>query len=173
MDKERQDFKQLKVLQSLIEVSNIHCSRLETACTYLGPYIPFGAEGISGLSNEKLGFCELLMSRFGKLQDIIGSRIFPLLLEMIDHKREFYGFLDVLNRLEKLELLPSSKEWLDMRELRNHLTHEYPDNPALMAHNLNQAFASGKNLICYWRFLEQKALLLSDQWLAGLGRDIP
>lgn len=38
------------------------------------------------------------------------------------------ALIDVLNRLEKLELLKSSDEWIEYRKLRNTLTHEYPDN---------------------------------------------
>ena len=36
--------------------------------------------------------------------------------------------MDVLDRLEKLELLPDASQWIDYRNLRNILTHEYPDN---------------------------------------------
>jgi len=38
------------------------------------------------------------------------------------------SMLDVLDRLEKLMLIPSGSRWLDYRNLRNILTHEYPDN---------------------------------------------
>ncbi|OIO66270.1 MAG: hypothetical protein CO186_09595 [Zetaproteobacteria bacterium CG_4_9_14_3_um_filter_49_83] len=38
------------------------------------------------------------------------------------------SMLDVLDRLEQLELLKSAELWMDYRKLRNVLTHEYPDN---------------------------------------------
>jgi len=33
----------------------------------------------------------------------------------------------LLNRLEVLRIIPSATKWMDWRELRNDLTHEYPD----------------------------------------------
>ncbi len=37
--------------------------------------------------------------------------------------------MDKLNRAEKLGLLYSVDQWQRLRELRNQITHVYPDNP--------------------------------------------
>ncbi len=47
--------------------------------------------------------------------------------ELHEHKSSM-SLIDVLHRLEKLELLKSCDTWIDYRKLRNALTHEYPDN---------------------------------------------
>lgn len=41
-----------------------------------------------------------------------------------------------------------------MRELRNHIVYEYPDNPELMCKNLNETIVSAQELIEYWKFLK-------------------
>lgn len=54
--------------------------------------------------------------------------------------------LDVLHRLEKLELLDSSDTWIDYRKLRNTLTHEYPDNEDEMIESIVLAIEVYGNL---------------------------
>ncbi len=38
------------------------------------------------------------------------------------------SLLDMLDKLEKFEIVENAKEWLSYRKLRNKLTHEYPHN---------------------------------------------
>ena len=38
------------------------------------------------------------------------------------------SLLDVLDKLEKLEIIASADNWIDSRLIRNKLTHEYPNN---------------------------------------------
>jgi len=66
--------------------------------------------------------------RFIKIQDKMGDKLFPAVLESLQEYKYNMPFIDILNKLEKLELLPSADEWIDFRNLRNTLTHEYPDN---------------------------------------------
>lgn len=40
------------------------------------------------------------------------------------------SLLDVLDRLEKLNIIDKSEQWMQYRKLRNELTYEYPDNEA-------------------------------------------
>ena len=47
--------------------------------------------------------------------------------------------LDRLNKLEKIGLLPSAKAWIEMREIRNSITHEYPDNEEDMINGIKEA----------------------------------
>ena len=35
-------------------------------------------------------------------------------------------FKDILNRLEQLRIIDAANDWLELRELRNSLAHEYP-----------------------------------------------
>ena len=38
------------------------------------------------------------------------------------------SLIDILDKLEKLEIIENSDKWLDYRGVRNKLTHEYPNN---------------------------------------------
>jgi len=65
---------------------------------------------------------------FSKIQDKIGAKLFKkVLYELGEIDTYSIPFIDVLNILEKLEIL-SSKEWLKIREIRNELSHEYPSD---------------------------------------------
>ena len=64
---------------------------------------------------------------FSKLQDKIGAKLFKKALYEL---KEIDGFsiamIDVLNRLEKLEIVEDANAWDNLREIRNILAHEYP-----------------------------------------------
>jgi hypothetical protein len=162
------DKKNVLVLQSLVERCDIHALRLETACTQMTPYLPLKAEQISTLTVEQLNMMEMLLSRFGKLQDTLGAKLFPLLLQLSEEGEYDLSFLDKLHHLEKLRLLSSAKWWLKLRDLRNHLSHEYPDQPQLMADNVNQAVAASRELLEYWHNLREKVVYIKTQWLQEL-----
>ena len=55
--------------------------------------------------------------------------------------------IDRLNALEKLGLIDNTEDWKDLREVRNHLAHEYPDAPEITAANLNHAFQLAPKLL--------------------------
>ena len=64
---------------------------------------------------------------FGKLQDKIGAKLFAKALyesKEIDDKSP--PMLDVLNILEKRDVLSDISAWDRLREIRNILAHEYP-----------------------------------------------
>ena len=66
------------------------------------------------------------------------------------------ALIDVLHRLEKLELLSSSDKWIEYRKLRNVLTHEYPDNEDEIIEAINlsiEAYIDMKNI--YYTMLER------------------
>ncbi|WP_245539038.1 hypothetical protein [Thioflavicoccus mobilis] len=61
--------------------------------------------------------------RFGRMQDTIGDKLIP---ELRRQMLETPGSaLDNLNRMERLGLLPSLLDWVEARNLRNRLIHEY------------------------------------------------
>jgi hypothetical protein len=62
-------------------------------------------------------------ARFGRMQDTIGDRLVPELLRQLLEQPG--SALDNLQRLEKLGLLGSAEEWVEARNLRNRLVHEY------------------------------------------------
>ncbi|PKM13176.1 MAG: hypothetical protein CVV13_02525 [Gammaproteobacteria bacterium HGW-Gammaproteobacteria-3] len=80
---------------------------------------------------------DAFVSRFGRMQDTLGDKLIPSLLRSLAEKPG--SVLDNLNRAEKLGLLTSVVEWLDVRNLRNKLVHEYMADAEEFAIALNQA----------------------------------
>ncbi|PHS39413.1 MAG: hypothetical protein COB07_06575 [Sulfurovum sp.] len=63
---------------------------------------------------------------FSKLQDKIGAKLFKQVLYELKEIDTFsLTMIDVLNKLEKLNILDASEEWEKLRETRNILAHEY------------------------------------------------
>ena len=80
---------------------------------------------------------DAFVSRFGRMQDTLGDKLIPSLLRSLAEKPG--SALDNLNRAEKLGLLTSVVEWLDVRNLRNKLIHEYMADAEEFAMALNKA----------------------------------
>ncbi len=84
--------------------------------------------------------------RFSKLQDILGQKIFKAILNIYEPDQEALPFLDVLNKLEKLNFLEDKKEWLNLREKRNKIAHQYDDEPYEMTEAINDILYQKKIL---------------------------
>ena len=80
---------------------------------------------------------DAFVARFSRMQDTLGDRLVPELLRQMLETRG--SALDNLNRLEKLGLLASVVDWIEARNLRNRLVHEYMRDPEEFAGALNRA----------------------------------
>lgn len=146
-----------KNLKNYLEIADIHANRLEKAISHI-KNLNITADNLTNLDDISLGFLELLTSRFAKLQDLIGTKIFSEILNTLQEVSENMSNLDKIYRLEKIGILPSAKEWISMRTLRNTVTHEYPDNPELMCENIKKVIEHAKNLLQYWQSLKIRIL---------------
>jgi uncharacterized protein YutE (UPF0331/DUF86 family) len=74
---------------------------------------------------------EALTARFARLEDILIKRVFRAVVavELADAER----LLDVLDLMARLGLIESTEQWIELKELRNTIVHEYEldDLPAL------------------------------------------
>lgn len=76
-------------------------------------------------------------AKFGRMQDTVVDKLVPALLRTAGEP--VAAAIDNLSRLERLELITSADEWLEMRGLRNRLVHEYIDRPDDLALTLERA----------------------------------
>ena len=60
------------------------------------------------------------------MQDAIGAKIFRYTLEILEEDVTSLPMRDILNRLERFNIIPSADEWIYIRELRNEIAHDYP-----------------------------------------------
>mgnify|MGYP001324604226 CR=1 FL=1 len=148
--------KREEIQQSLIDIAGIHAERLKLASARIKHLLPFSPDNVAHMTPEHLADTDFFSNRFCKLQDLIGTKILPILLEKhqvnIDRKTP----IDILNLAEKYEFIDSRIEWNKLRDIRNHLTHEYPHNPALTAEYLNQAVEASSRLLQIWQNIKKQ-----------------
>lgn len=89
---------------------------------------------------DDVGLSERLdafVARFGRLQDTLADKLVPELIRQLAETPK--SALDNLNRMEKLGLIYSVVDWLEARNLRNRLIHEYMRDAEEFAQALNRA----------------------------------
>ena len=124
-----------------------HARRMLWAKNEVSGKFPLSADKLRDLEGATVAALDQFISRFAKLQDGMGAKLLPAVLEMTKEQGELNAFLDKLNRLEKIGALPSVEEWLNMREMRNAFAHDYPDDSELQAVTLNRAFVAADRLV--------------------------
>ncbi|RKX88923.1 MAG: hypothetical protein DRZ90_17630, partial [Spirochaetes bacterium] len=92
------------------------------------------------LTESEVEHIDQFIFRFTKLQDAMRKRLIPITYQILEPEKEEASFIDILNKLEKLKIIPAAEEWLEFRSLRNELSHEYPDQTEITVENLNRLF---------------------------------
>ncbi len=138
--------------EGYIHVVDIHASRLQMAFEDAKNLLPITRETFINLSKEEIYIFELLTSRFSKMQDDIGSKIFSVILKIA--AKESVAFIDNLNALEALNIIPSSDWWQDLRQLKNEITHDYEDEYDELTKHTNELMGRVQQLLEYWQSLK-------------------
>ena len=131
----------------ILNVCTRHAERMEWAMQMMSDRLPLTPDKLSALSDMDLAILDQFSTRFSKLQDAMGDKLFPAVLELTKEPGELLTFVDKLNRLEKIGAIESAEQWLLLREMRNQFSHDYPDDPEIQAAILNKAFELAKNLL--------------------------
>ncbi|MDR0940085.1 MAG: toxin-antitoxin system antitoxin subunit [Mediterranea sp.] len=134
-------------LKREFEVCDKHILRIHQAMERLGLPIPLSVDDYVYMNDEQIACVDQFIFRFSKLQDAMGAKIFRLILSYLGDDVTSLPMRDVLNRLERYELLPSVDEWIYLRDLRNDLAHDYPLLEANVVAILNQLFVKVEELI--------------------------
>ncbi|MBS4016729.1 hypothetical protein [Azonexus hydrophilus] len=119
-----------------------HLHHLRHAMGALAANFPVKAEALAGMDDETVQDWDQFILRFTKLQDAMGGRLYPALLDYLQEPYDNRPMLDKLNRLEQLGFLGSIDDWNTLRVIRNHFAHDYPEDDAVKAAFLNQAAAA-------------------------------
>lgn len=78
-------------------------------------------------------------ARFSRLQDTLGDKLLAIALKTL--REPTGGFLDNLSRAERAGLVPSERQFVAARDLRNRFAHDYSSKPAVLASLLDEAHA--------------------------------
>ncbi len=132
---------------AVLEVCKRHANRLSWAMIRLQAKFPLTASAMQGLDDTDLAVLDQFSTRFSKLQDAMGAKLFPAVLELTKEQGELPAFLDKLYRLEKMGAILSADKWLLLREMRNEFSHDYPDDPAIQSALLNKAYNLAGDLL--------------------------
>lgn len=88
-------------------------------------------------NDEHSEMLDAFVSRYGRLQDTLGDKLLPAILRLGLEKTG--AQLDNLLRAEKLGWIESTQAWVELRELRNRLVHEYMESADDLLDALQQA----------------------------------
>uniref|UniRef100_Q3AU95 Uncharacterized protein n=1 Tax=Chlorobium chlorochromatii (strain CaD3) TaxID=340177 RepID=Q3AU95_CHLCH len=119
MKQEQQHF-----LQEKLRECDRHVEKITIAQEHMRSVLPLTPQVYAQLDDVALSFLDQIVFRYSKLQDTLGDKVFPLLLLATGEEVKRKTFLDILNRLEELELV-DRMTWLQLREARNEVTHDY------------------------------------------------
>ena len=137
----------VEIYHEIVKICHLHADRLNWSMKELASRTPFVAEDMGALTEIELAILDQFLSRFSKLQDIMGAKLFSVVLELTKEPGDLTAFVDKLNHLEKIGAISSAGDWLLLREMRNSFSHEYPDDPDIQAAILNKAFTLATTLL--------------------------
>ena len=72
---------------------------------------------------EEMESFDSLTSKFGRTSDIYTQKVIRTIWMLLHEP--FEPFIDMMNRSEKMGLIRSSNDMIDIRDTRNQITHEY------------------------------------------------
>ena len=118
-----------EILGCNIKIANTHSQRLRAGLSKIQIYLPLTGDFVRLMNDDQVAILDMISTRFARLQDLIGSKIFSSILLILGE--EVTNYRDNLNKLEKLRILNDASWWRRIRELRNSITHDYPEDSRL------------------------------------------
>lgn len=104
---------------------------------------------------------EAFSSRFCRLQDTLGDKLLPACLDALQEPTR--AAIDNLDKAEKLGFLLSVDDWIQIRQLRNKMVHEYIESINILSEALKIAHDYETQLISFSNnmlgYLQQKQIL--------------
>ena len=116
----------------------------------------FTAADMGLIDNELRRSLDQAAYRFVKLQDSLGEKVLPGVLSLtLDPLPPEVPFAEKLQRLERLGVLDLVETWRLLREVRNALAQDYPENPALQAAAVSRLRRGMADLLSLWAGVER------------------
>ena len=146
-----------KLIETLA-ICDLHHQRMMFAYRSIEKYFPLTENIFSQISPIELALFDQLIYRFSKLQDSMGARLFKQLLELLEEDISGLPFLDILYKMEKLNMIGSAKDWITLRQTRNTVSHEYPFYKEIQIEELNLLPEEVEKLAGIWLNLKEFTL---------------
>ncbi len=100
------------------------------------------------LKVEERALLDAYLKRFSSVQDFLGAKIFSMLLEIAGINSSKMS--EVLYNIEKEEIIDSLDSWIELREVRNELEHDYPEELQEALYDLKFCIDSFEKLELYY-----------------------
>lgn len=113
-------------IHDIFEELDIHFKRIDALIPQINEYLPLNVNDFE--NTEIVKTLDSFIYRFIKVQDRMGEKLFPEYLKILQEYKPNMPLIDILNTLERIEIIDNTDKWIDYRKLRNSLTHEYPGN---------------------------------------------
>ncbi|RKZ54036.1 MAG: hypothetical protein DRR08_26845 [Candidatus Parabeggiatoa sp. nov. 2] len=120
-----------KLIDDLLEQKNIY-----NACIF------------NVLKPEEKAILDAYLKRFASMQDFLGAKIFPLLIEISGIGGN--KMTEILYMIEKESIIDSLDNWIELREIRNELEHDYPEKLQDALKNLKLCIDNFEKIECYY-----------------------
>ncbi len=148
----RQSTNEKRLVSYFIEAQK-HIALITESLEVLEPNIPIKEyETLNQLERFALN---ALIFRFSKLQDLIGVKIFRAYLDFSGFETAEKSFFDILREIEK-EGIIDIDSWSELRELRNKIAHEYPEEIDEMVESINLFIEKSGELVVISNRLEER-----------------
>jgi len=102
----------------------------------------------NNLKAEKRAILDAYLKRFASIQDFLGGKIFSLLLEIAGINNNKMS--EVLSNIEKENIIDSLENWIELREVRNELEHDYPEELQEALNDLKYCIDNFEQLESYY-----------------------
>ena len=133
------DVNRLKLL-NYIEECDRHIVKIKHALSKMENFMPLTLADYRSLSEDDKEHIDQLIFRYSKLQDVMGERLFTSILKNLKENFDNKPFRDLIDRLEKLEIIESANDWDELRKSRNILSHEYSSEENELVMNINTVY---------------------------------
>lgn len=138
-------------LEAALRECRLHADTIEDALREASALRPLTSERVTSLGSDTRRLRDQIAYRFTKLQDSLGEKVLPGLLDLAQEPLPPGAlFGEKLQRLERLGAISSAQQWRLLREVRNAIAHEYPDEPEVQAALLERLLSAASELLGVW-----------------------
>jgi hypothetical protein len=115
----------------------------------------------NALSIQEKAFLDAYLKRFSSMQDFLGAKIFPLLLDTAGITNN--SMSETISLIEKEGIIDSLSNWIEIRQARNALEHDYPEKINDALSNLKFCIDSFHSLENYYHKTLKFALQYTNE----------
>jgi hypothetical protein len=131
-----------QLLAAVLAALRASASRLQAHRADLTGLLPLAPEQLATLGHPQLTQIEAMLKKVEQMIDGFRPAFRTLLRLLGEPAMANAAQLQVLDRLEGLGVVASAERFLDLIDLRNALTHEYPNDAVRQARAINAAWSA-------------------------------